>query len=88
MFSRECLLYGLKKCRGELLGGADSSEELAESGELEKKLESALGAGDRSGPRREDRRGRLAVAKDKPPANPPDPNQAGKTHKPAGSARD
>ena len=72
----------------ELIGGADITEELAESGELEKKLESALGAGDRSGPRREDRRGRLAVAKDKPPANLPDHNQAGKTHKPAGSARD
>jgi monothiol glutaredoxin len=35
--------------RGELIGGADITEELAESGELEKKLESALGAGYRSG---------------------------------------
>jgi monothiol glutaredoxin len=35
--------------RGELIGGADITEELAESGELEKKLESALGAGFRSG---------------------------------------
>ncbi len=30
--------------RGELIGGADIVEELAESGELERKLESALGA--------------------------------------------
>ena len=29
----------------ELIGGADITEELAESGELEKKLESALGTG-------------------------------------------
>jgi len=29
----------------ELIGGADISEEFAEPGELEKKLESALGAG-------------------------------------------
>jgi monothiol glutaredoxin len=29
---------------GELIGGADITEELAESGELEQKLESALGA--------------------------------------------
>ncbi len=35
--------------RGELIGGADITEELAESGELEEKLESALGAGYRSG---------------------------------------
>ena len=35
--------------RGELIGGADITEELAESGELEEKLESALGAGFRSG---------------------------------------
>ncbi len=34
--------------RGELIGGADITEELAESGELEEKLESALGAGFRS----------------------------------------
>jgi monothiol glutaredoxin len=34
---------------GELIGGADITEELAESGELEEKLESALGAGFRSG---------------------------------------
>jgi monothiol glutaredoxin len=34
--------------RGELIGGADITEELAESGELEEKLESALGAGYRS----------------------------------------
>jgi len=33
---------------GELIGGADITEELAESGELEEKLESALGAGYRS----------------------------------------
>jgi len=33
---------------GELIGGADIAEELAESGELEEKLESALGAGFRS----------------------------------------
>ena len=31
--------------RGELLGGADIVEELEQSGELERKLESALGAG-------------------------------------------
>ncbi len=36
--------------RGELIGGADITEELAESGELEEKLESALGAGYRSDP--------------------------------------
>ena len=30
--------------RGELIGGADITEELAESGELERKLETALGA--------------------------------------------
>ena len=30
--------------KGELIGGADITEELAESGELEAKLESALGA--------------------------------------------
>ena len=30
---------------GELIGGADITEEPAASGELEKKLESALGAG-------------------------------------------
>ena len=35
--------------RGELIGGADITEELAGSGELEEKLESALGAGYRSG---------------------------------------
>jgi len=35
--------------RGELIGGADITEELAQSGELEDKLESALGAGYRSG---------------------------------------
>ncbi len=35
--------------RGELVGGADITEELAESGELEEKLESALGARYRSG---------------------------------------
>ena len=35
--------------RSELIGGADITEELAESGELEEKLESALGAGYRSG---------------------------------------
>ncbi len=35
--------------RGELIGGADITEELAESGELEEKLESALGARYRSG---------------------------------------
>ena len=34
--------------RGELIGGADITEELAESGELEQKLESALGPGYRS----------------------------------------
>ena len=34
---------------GELIGGADITEELAESGELEEKLESALGARYRSG---------------------------------------
>ena len=34
--------------KGELIGGADITEELAESGELEEKLESALGAGYRS----------------------------------------
>ena len=34
--------------RGELIGGADITEELAESGEFEEKLESALGAGYRS----------------------------------------
>ena len=34
---------------GELIGGADITEELEESGELQKKLESALGAGYRSG---------------------------------------
>ncbi len=34
--------------RGELIGGADITEELAESGELEKKLQSALGARYRS----------------------------------------
>ena len=50
--------------RGELIGGADITEELAESGELEEKLESALGAGYRERPRREDRRGRLAVTVD------------------------
>ena len=33
---------------GELIGGADITEELVESGELEEKLESALGAGYRS----------------------------------------
>jgi len=33
---------------GELIGGADITEELAESGELEEKLESALGAGYRN----------------------------------------
>ena len=33
---------------GELIGGADITEELAESGELEEKLESALGAGYRT----------------------------------------
>jgi monothiol glutaredoxin len=33
---------------GELIGGADITEELAESGELEQKLESALGAGYRN----------------------------------------
>jgi monothiol glutaredoxin len=36
--------------RGELLGGADIVEELAESGELERKLEDALGAEYRSTP--------------------------------------
>jgi monothiol glutaredoxin len=35
--------------RGELIGGADITEQLAESGELEEKLESALGASYRSG---------------------------------------
>jgi monothiol glutaredoxin len=35
--------------RSELIGGADITEELAESGELEEKLESALGASYRSG---------------------------------------
>jgi monothiol glutaredoxin len=35
--------------RGQLIGGADITEELAESGELEEKLESALGASYRSG---------------------------------------
>src|SRR5437867_11762279 len=35
--------------RGELIGGADITEELAASGQLEEKLESALGAGYRSG---------------------------------------
>jgi monothiol glutaredoxin len=30
--------------KGELIGGADITEELAESGELERKLEAALGA--------------------------------------------
>ena len=35
--------------RGELVGGADIVEELAESGELEQKLENALGAEYRSG---------------------------------------
>ena len=34
--------------RGELLGGADIVEELEQSGELERKLESALGAGYRA----------------------------------------
>jgi monothiol glutaredoxin len=34
---------------GELVGGADIVEELAESGELERKLESKLGAGYRDG---------------------------------------
>jgi monothiol glutaredoxin len=34
--------------RGELVGGADIVEELAESGELERKLEQALGADYRS----------------------------------------
>ena len=34
---------------GELIGGADITEELAESGELERKLEEALGAGYRDG---------------------------------------
>jgi monothiol glutaredoxin len=34
---------------GELVGGADIVEELAESGELERKLESALGPGYRNG---------------------------------------
>jgi monothiol glutaredoxin len=33
----------------ELIGGADITEELAESGELKEKLESALGAGYRGG---------------------------------------
>ena len=33
---------------GELIGGADITEELAESGELEEKLESTLGAGYRN----------------------------------------
>jgi monothiol glutaredoxin len=33
---------------GELIGGADITEELSESGELEEKLESALGAGYRN----------------------------------------
>jgi monothiol glutaredoxin len=33
---------------GELIGGADITEELAESGELEETLESALGAGYRT----------------------------------------
>jgi monothiol glutaredoxin len=31
--------------RGELLGGADITQELADAGELERKLEEALGAG-------------------------------------------
>jgi monothiol glutaredoxin len=35
--------------RGELIGGADITEELAESGELEEKLEAALGAEYRDG---------------------------------------
>jgi monothiol glutaredoxin len=35
--------------RGELIGGADITEELAESGELEEKLEAALGADYRNG---------------------------------------
>jgi len=35
--------------RGELIGGSDITDELAESGELEEKLESALGARYRSG---------------------------------------
>jgi monothiol glutaredoxin len=35
--------------RGELIGGADIVEELAESGELERKLEDALGADYRGG---------------------------------------
>ncbi len=35
--------------RGELLGGADIVEELEASGELERKLEQALGAGYRNG---------------------------------------
>jgi monothiol glutaredoxin len=35
--------------RGELVGGADIVEELAESGELEKTLEQKLGAGYRDG---------------------------------------
>ena len=35
--------------RGELIGGADITEELAESGELEEKLEAALGADYRDG---------------------------------------
>ena len=35
--------------RGELVGGADIVEELAETGELERKLEEALGSGYRTG---------------------------------------
>jgi monothiol glutaredoxin len=35
--------------RGELIGGADITEELAESGELEERLEAALGADYRDG---------------------------------------
>jgi monothiol glutaredoxin len=35
--------------RGELLGGADIVEELEESGELERKLQEALGSGYRDG---------------------------------------
>ena len=34
--------------KGELIGGADITEDLAETGELERKLEEALGAGYRS----------------------------------------
>ena len=37
--------------RGELIGGADIVEELAESGELEAKLAAALGSGYRAGAR-------------------------------------